>query len=422
MPAIQKAPPDFDVDGERAIFVEFRSAVYNISLDTSHRQARVTSTITFDTPEGRAGRGRPLLDLSHSDDIVSVRLDGEAVGRRRVDAPDKITEYLALDRSVDRGQHVLELEHVLHLDQPDDDSVVIFFRMSHAKHFGHKPIDRLFLERYLPANLEFDAHPMTINLEFPDEPEGLRVFTNGEQTKGEGTQWQVEFPDYFTCSSPFFFLGRSERLRWREFEFPRPGRDPVHVTVFGHVSNEARLADYERQAREALATLAPLFGPLPHDRLHLYGARHGIEYAGAAEVAGSNVFHEMVHQYFGRHLMPADGNSGWIDEAIAHWAVAGFPRYGQRPDQRTDMGAVSPYRRATDKRARTVGPLLLGHLDHRMVEREGEEGGLKPFLRSLLGRGPRTITSREFQEELEAFAKTSFADEFDRHVYGTKPV
>lgn len=434
-------PPSFTVasTGKKAVFVKFESAIYSIKADVSKKLAIVTSTITFETQEG----GYPLIDLSHSEAITSMKLRDlnvsggslQPVGYARVDSPDRITQYLMIDREVaGGGRYELEVTHRLRLGQGLDDGPpsLLHMAMGHAKHYRHKRTDRLFLERYLPANLEFDQHPVTLDVTLSgiDPHNPLVLFTNGAVEPElvdhrAPAQFQVEFEPWYSCSCPFFFLGYEKSTKFATF-VAKPGATNIPITIFGDEKQEESFPDYEAQTKAALKLLHEKFGPLGFVELVLHAERHGVEYAAAAEVGGSNILHEMVHQYFGRGVLPADGNAGWIDEAIAHWVEIGCPSFDQPPGPRCDMGAVSPYRRVTDKRARTVGPLLLGYLDY-LLKQIDPKRGMEEFLKQFVyKRRTDSITCRDFEEELELFANKNspggpkhFADVFARHVYGS---
>lgn len=429
---LHDAPPNFKVSpsGEWAVFVEFDGfdgARYVITAHAQAKSAEVTSTIKFNTGEN----GYPIIDLSHSDQIDpdSVKLGETTAALRPIRSPGRITQYLMLDRQVEPDKvDTIQMTHRMELsedDAPEPCRSFLHFRMSHAKHYGQKPTDRLFLERYLPTNLEFDQHPITLEVHLPGAPE-MVLFTNGdvpEQLPNHiaPPSFTVSFPPWYTCSCPFFFLEESNEIQILDDEWTTSDKRTIPVVVFGRKSQTGRLPKYKEDALKHLADLQRDFGPYPHDKLLLYGSVYAIEYAGAAEVAGGNVLHELVHQYFGRCVLPADGNAGWIDEAIAHWVVSGCNEYKVRPDRPSNMGAVSPYRRGTDKRARTLGPMLIGYLDH-LLRHEGKS--MLEFLKELVdeknphNRRFQTITCERFQEDLERFAGRRFSKEFDTYVYG----
>jgi hypothetical protein len=334
-----------------------------------------------------------------------------------------------LDRQVKPNKdNTTEITHHLDLskdDAPEPCRSFLHFRMSHAKHYGQKPTDRLFLERYLPTNLEFDQHQITLELHLGGAPD-MVLFTNGGVSEPlrdhiAPQDFTVSFPAWYTCSCPFFFLEESNKIEILEDKWTTSGGRTIPVVVFGRKSQKDRLPEYKEAALKYLPDLEEKFGPYPHDKLILYGTVYAIEYAGAAEVAGGSVLHELVHQYFGRCVLPADGNAGWIDEAIAHWVVSGCNEYKARPDRPSKMGAVSPYRRGTDKRARTLGPMLIGYLDHLLRE---EAKSMVDFLKQLVdedvcdNRRFETITCEQFRMDLERFAGRSFSEAFGTYVYG----
>jgi hypothetical protein len=98
--------------------------------------------------------------------------------------------------------------------------------------------------------------------------------------------------------------------------------------------------------------------------------------------------------------MPQDGDAGWIDEAIAHWVESGCLSYDQAPDYlNAHIGATSPYRRATDLRSRSLGPLVLGHLDFLLREDSGGASGLVEVLKRFAEAKPMTlVTSLDFRD------------------------
>jgi hypothetical protein len=125
--------------------------------------------------------------------------------------------------------------------------------------------------------------------------------------------------------------------------------------------------------------------------------------------------HEITHSWFARGVMPANGNAGWIDEAIARWRDLGYPRasaVNRRPP--VNLAGFSPYRRHTPRQSYAMGSLLLSELDRLFAP-----GGLRPILATLFRQRRRQpITTRLFQELLEQVTGVSLAATFDRYVYG----
>jgi hypothetical protein len=127
-----------------------------------------------------------------------------------------------------------------------------------------------------------------------------------------------------------------------------------------------------------------------------------MEYAGAVSATKSSLFHELVHCWFGRSVLPMNGDAGWVDEAIAEWYTA--RRWGQggpaipKPRRRRNMGDLSPYRRWTIPGDGKSGMTLLQWIDHDLG------GSLLPFLDAFHRRWARKrITSDVFLDELDAW-------------------
>jgi hypothetical protein len=118
--------------------------------------------------------------------------------------------------------------------------------------------------------------------------------------------------------------------------------------------------------------------------------------------------------------MPANGNAGWIDEAIATWRDNGYVQRPPDPDRvPVNLAGFSPYMRHTPMDAYYYGSLLLSELDY-MFEQGGS--GLRPMLSKLyLQKRRQQITTEYFKAFLEAESGQDFGPMFSRFVYGQKP-
>jgi hypothetical protein len=162
--------------------------------------------------------------------------------------------------------------------------------------------------------------------------------------------------------------------------------------------------DVDAEPEEALArihdTLAELrrrFGRWPHRRCHVSLVQAGgMEHAGAFFSSSHDLRHELSHGYFGRWVLPFDGPSGWLDEAIAQWfQLAPEPLPPSTVLRPTDMGVQVPWRRGNGPGAYTDGVRLLCVLDGALRAR-GE--GLDTLLRALLVTfGGRHISTAQFE-------------------------
>ena len=98
----------------------------------------------------------------------------------------------------------------------------------------------------------------------------------------------------------------------------------------------------------------------------------GMEYCGATMSSMRALGHELFHSYFARGVMPANGNAGWIDEAMAVFRDRGYPSASEPPSgSSVNLGGYSLYRRTTTYSAYTLGADLIGHMNHLFSSREG---------------------------------------------------
>jgi hypothetical protein len=137
-----------------------------------------------------------------------------------------------------------------------------------------------------------------------------------------------------------------------------------------------------------------------------------MEYAGATSSGTDSLYHELNHSYFARHVLPGDGDAGWIDEAIASWQDNGFPELPSI-DFKTNMGSRGMYIRYTDSRAYSEGMEFMGYLQSLLKK----EGGLIPFLKQYHDQWKENhIYTLGLQGFLEKTTGRSFAQAFQHFI------
>ncbi len=148
-----------------------------------------------------------------------------------------------------------------------------------------------------------------------------------------------------------------------------------------------------------------------------------MEYAGAAMSGWFAVGHELQHNYFARAVMPANGNAGWIDEAVASWrdyrVLHKLFHWGNDMPNFTlmNLGNHSVYNRKTDKRSYEKGRIFMFYLDSVLKEVNGKS--LKGFLKKYFDkRKYTTISTLDFQLDLEAYYGRSLNVIFNKYIYG----
>jgi hypothetical protein len=286
---------------------------------------------------------------------------------------------------------------------------------------------RGYLERYAPANLEFDQTPVRFEVRLAGATAQHRLFSNGAVASTGESTWTVTFPEYFTSSSYFLHLtDRPVEVRTQNYA----GRErTIPVTVYGLVQPEDSQSETAVLVESAmtstlgyLAELEGTYGPYTHAAVMVYIVRHlepglgGMEYCGATMTMLGSLGHELTHSWFARGVMPANGNAGWIDEAIARWRDNGYPRATSTADRTPrNLAGFPPYHRHTPRDSYDFGSLLLSELDYLFAGR----GGLRPILaRWYQQRRRQVITTPMFQEFLEYEGGVDLERTFARYVYG----
>ncbi|MGE3608240.1 MAG: hypothetical protein AB7I27_01535 [Bacteriovoracaceae bacterium] len=400
------APPDFESAVGRAVFVDFQTAEYEITYDTSAEEARVKSKITFIATK----KGHPIFDLIPFPQ--NVRLNGEEVDERLISLPGNVSKVRLLSQSVTPGLHTLEMEHVMGAN-------VIFWNFNRgiSSAFWIRDLsDRMFLEQYLPTNLEFDQYKMTMNINFEGDNFKQDIYTNGKLTKFSESNYRIEFPPYFTTSSVYFHTTPRGAMKRSDYVYTSISGKKIPVTVYSPY--RFRTAAFKRKSFRMLEELEADYGPWGHDSFVGYGTMPGVggmEHSGAAQTSLAALDHEMLHSYFAKGVMPANGNSGWIDEAIASWRDNGYPRYPAVNFVGSNLGGHSIYKRNTDKRCYKLGNLFMAYLDYRLQDM----GGLKAFLKGYFQTYNHTlITTEHFLNNLEFFSGLSLREDFEKYIWG----
>ena len=412
------APPSFVNDrGQKVIFVNFKNAQYSLRFDPTQSEATAYSAITFISETD----GFPAISLNQP--VNSATLDDRAVELQDQKTPDQIATFKIVSKSVSPGTHVLTVRSSLSERGPygfpitwlsHPARVDCTFNMSDSKRDGG------YLEAFLPSNYCFDQFPMSFSVAVVNSSKPHSIFCNGSVTADAPGYWKVYFPEYFNSSCPWFHLGPSDEYESLKHNFSSTGGQTIPIFIYTRASRRANdlLNTFLNYSLNILKELESDFGPFPHSMLTIFAVEtrdFAMEYAGAAATDLNALRHELNHSYFARCILPANGDAGWIDEAIATWADYGYPRSEELWIPKKNMGRRSKYIRTTHEDAYGVGRIFMSHLDYVLRKR----GGLKPFL-EIYAKQKRyqTITTEEFQELLETFHGASMKALFDAYIYG----
>lgn len=403
------SPPDFESKYGRAVFVDFKTANYDVDYGVLLKWTNVKTKIVFEAKNA----GKPLFDLIPNP--RNAKLNGEPVKVIETVAPDG-SKLRLVDAVVEAGTHTLELENTFRANTSYN---VLTRRVSSA--FWIRDLKyRKFMEQYIPSNFEFDQYQMTMNVKFSGIKEARQdIYTNGKLTKTSPNSYQIVFPEYYTVSCPYFHTTPKGKMKRIDFSYTSIDGREIPITVYGPWwSNPQK---FQAESKKVMKELEADYGPWGHDSLIAYETfpgTGGMEHAGATSTSLPALDHEMLHSYFAKGVMPANGNSGWIDEAIASWRDKGYQRSPVMGFEGSDLGAHSVYQRNTDKRAYALGAKFMAYMDYRLQD----VGGLKAFLRGYFATYKHTvITTEHFKNNLEFFSGLDLTHEFTTYIWGKNP-
>jgi hypothetical protein len=395
-------PRSFNALGGKAVFVDFTQADYFIHYDLGKKTASVKAQIQFKNYEA----GMPIFDSVETP--TEVLLNGESVSAQELSTPQRETRLRVINKVITPGAHTLQVSvPLVALVEYVGDGVRSAFWTSDLS-------ERRFLERYLPANLEYDQVKMNFHVSFQGAKKRQVVYTNGvvRQTP-EG--FSVSYPKYYTASSIFYHTvpqGSTAELRFSLRSID--GREIPSVVYFSNTSIASSLERLKAKASEVFHELERDYGPYPHPSLIvLQAGMGGMEYCGATMTDFSALGHELFHFYFARGVMPANGNAGWVDEALASWRDNGYPSLSTLSGA-TGMSVHPYYTRTTDRSAYTFGARFMAYLDGKLKS----QGGLKSFMRDYAEKRMfRPFVIEEFIRDISSFYGLDLRPDFEQFTF-----
>jgi hypothetical protein len=409
---ITHRPKSFPYNNGKAVFVDFQEATYRIVYDIAKKKASVSAELVMDVVE----EGHPVFDLV--DEPTSVKINGKGTTAKVVSTPSQETSVRVLGKSLPIGRYNLEVKLPLKtLIEFEDEAVKSAFWVSDLD-------DRFYLERYIPSNFEYDRMKVVFDIRYLGLTKKQHIFANGEVKWLSPDHARVTFPEYFSVNSFYYHttpVGAVELLTF-PFKSLVNGKE-IEVNIYQDMkqANPAVLKKFQDLTESVLNELEKDYGPFPHSSVTIYNANlsewglGGMEYAGATVTNYRSLPHELFHSYFARGVAPANGNAGWLDEALASWRDNRYPRLTTLLGS-SQMSAHPPYTRKTDRQAYGFGSKFMGLLDGKFAQK----GGLKAFMVKLLETKMFTpIFTEDFIREMESFYGEPVEPEFKKYTYGT---
>lgn len=405
---LDKAPPKFTYETKNVVFSDFSNVRLSFLFDASSGRTTANATINFSV----AQEGMPIFDLIPKP--TRIELDGVELPLSSVfllKDPDRQSILRAVGVEVSPGQnHVLEVDYQLSDEVSYSDGAVA------AGFFMSDLTDREYWEQYAPTNYEYDQYQQTVFVDITGTDRAHELFVNGVVTDLGFNRWQIEYPSYFTSSSFYFHMAVKGRFAVERSTYAGLN-GTIPLTVYsGSQSNVSRgMTNLKRY----LAELEGTYGAFAHASFTAYitDTGGGMEYCGATITSLGALGHETTHSWFARGVMPANGNAGWIDEAIASWRDDGYPRGNGAVGTPRVLGGFSPYKRYTTRDAYSYGAELMADFDAMLSG--SSFGGLRNMLKEFFGGFKRkTITTPLFQSQMERALGQNMQQFFDRNVYG----
>lgn len=401
-------PPSFKSGEVNVVFVDFLSVEHSITYNVTNKVASAVSVIKFLQSE----EGSPVIDLVSTP--TEIQLDGKNITSSVVQTPGKETKVRLLNQALVAGEHTVTISTLI-------SSLVKFEKGNVNSAFWYTDLtDRSYLEKYLPSNFEFDQAPMEFKVKFVGAASPQEIYTNGEINWLSTDEAQIKFPNYFTSSSVFFHTAPKGQLLELNYDYPSKSGKALPVRIYtSKNAGVSYLNSAKASIEKILNELETDYIAFPHPRLLVYLSDPGMdlggmEYCGATITSMRALSHELFHSYVGRGLMPANGNSGWIDEAIASWRDDEYPNIQSMNGASVNMSNAGPYTRKTNRSAYDHGEDFMSYLDFKLKD----GGGLRPFIKNYLETKiftPYTIDT--FVGEMEKHFATSIMPDFKAYTF-----
>jgi hypothetical protein len=396
------SPPNFNVGSKRAIFVDFINAEHDIIFDFKIKKTLVISKIYFNSNT----KGYPIFDLVLKP--IGVILNKEIIEQNLYSTPDKVTKLRILNKEVGVGFHELILTHDLSkYTRYSKKGVRLELSIRDLK-------DRMFLEQYLPTNFEFDQYEIKFNLIFKNKKKiNQEIFANGEIIKLNENKFEIKFPKFYTTSCVYFHTLPKKTVYKNYFKYKSINGREIPVTLYTNLP--FRLKKFKKRTIEVFEELEKDYGPWPHKSFIAYRKGFGgMEHSGATVTSLGALGHEMFHSYFAKGIIPANGDSGWIDEGLARWRDKGYPRSSLINFSPSSIGRSSSYARKTKSESYEEGSLFMSYLDYKL----SEVGGLKNFLKGYFNTYKyQVVTTEHLKNNLEFFLGEDLTYLFNEFIY-----
>lgn len=379
-------------------FPDFKSAVYYVDHDLSAQMSRVRSKISLAAGPMYA----PIFDSLGATFARDVR--GREVSTPLKYSPDRSTQYRVMNFAAQSGFHEVEM-----LTQHSATSFNSQARYT-SKNFDipwdmSDWVERGFLERYAPAPMESDLFTAQFHIRVMADGKYLdmsefELVTNADRVTKKTNEYFIEYNTPINSSSIYVHIFKKGLYTITKDTFSSASKNDVPIVFYAH-TNQGNI-NWIPQIKNALTRLEKLIAPWPYASVIVRaepGSNWGMEFRGATFTDKFLIFHELAHSYFGRGVLSANGQSGYIDESIVKWLE------DSPSDHKTDIDisylrSRPPFSRRTDTRVYRVGARYIASLKH---ANQWSHSTLD-FVRELYSRyNQQPLTDDEFQRFIKEY-------------------
>lgn len=393
--------------------IDIQAANVVFEFDVVSKKATGRASMTFTMLED----GHPMFDLVPN--VTSLSLNNEPLPLTQLrlqSTPDEATKLRYINNKLLKGTvHTASFTYALPASSVKFESGGVSFA-AFMSDLSEATDGREFWEQYAPANFEFDQFTQHASIKVTGTNTQHSLYTNATTTQLVDNDWDISFRNTSTASSFYIHLVPSTKFVVQSFTY-QGIEAAIPVTVYA--KTQSLVTAGTNQIQTSMKMLESTFGAYAHPSLvvyvtgNMYGG--GMEYAGATATDVSAINHELAHMWFARGVMPASGNAGWVDEAIATWTDEGFERSNINNRRPVNMTNWSLYRRDTDSKAYNQGAQFISELDGFF----SASGGMRPILRNFFAERKLTvIQTTDFIRSIETQTKKSVQKYFDRFAYG----
>jgi len=411
------APDNFDYGDTQAVYVDLQSVQAAVEFDVEAEEYRGTARLEFVSESA----GKPLFTFGGS--IESVVLNGQDLDAgqvKKIFDPDNKASLRIVDSLLGAGRHSIELSFTAESSN--------FKFLSRAVRAGFFMSDlsgdvvgdgQNFVEAYIPSTFEYDHYQQDLEVKVLGASKPHVLLANGTSSSLGENHWKISYPSYYSTSSFYMHLFEDGHFVVEKVDYQ--GKEKV-IPLTVYANSRSLVSSGMEGSKKVLKDLEETFGPYLHNSAIVYVTKiydGGMEHAGATITGIWALEHEFTHFWFARGVMPASGNSGWIDEAIASWRDDGY-KSAKVPSTRraVNLGAYSQYRLDTEYQAYEKGEAYLRELHTQFTNQYGEIG-LKKVLAELFADSKgKSISSEYFKSFLSKRANFDITESYGKYVYG----